>query len=188
MLEISKKIKKIRVEKSFTIQELANKSNVTKGLISQIENGRSLPSLPVLFKIIASLDIPINDFFSDLTKESKEEPIIIRRSADYERFQKEDATGFFYKRVMAQDIPASTIDIVLLTLAPESNRPLVQTAALEYKYLLSGSVRYEINGEFYDLAQGDSIFFNGMLPHVPKTTSPEPAVMLIVYFFDQEAS
>ena len=188
MLEISKKIKKTRIEKSLTVQELASKSNVTKGLISQIENGRSLPSLPVLFKIISSLDIAINEFFSGMTKESKEEPVIIRKCDQYEGFQKEDALGFFYKRILAQDVPASTIDIVLLTLEPGSSRPLVQTAALEYKYIISGSVQYEINGEFFDLNAGDSIFFNGMLPHVPKTTSNHPSVMLIIYFFDQEAA
>jgi len=185
MLEISKKIKKKRIEKDFTVQELANRSGVTKGMISQIENGRSIPSLPVLFKIISSLDMAVNDFFADMTKAIDNEPIIIRKSQDYEDFQKEEAVGFFYKRIFVQDVLGSTVDFVLLTLEPGATRPMVQTAALEFKYILSGSVSYNINGNLYDLQAGDSIFFNGMMPHVPQTLGTLPSVMLIVYFFEQ---
>ncbi|NDC40835.1 MAG: helix-turn-helix domain-containing protein [Chitinophagia bacterium] len=185
MLEISKKIKKKRVEKDLTVQELANKSGVTKGMISQIENGRSIPSLPVLFKIISSLDMAVNDFFADMTSGIKDEPVIVRKNSDYEDFQKEDAVGFFYKRIFVQDVPGSTVDFVLLTLEPGATRPQVQTAALEYKYVISGSVSYIINGNTYELHTGDSIFFNGMMPHVPQTIGEQPAVMLIVYFFEQ---
>ena len=187
MLEISKKIKKKRLERNLTVQELANKSGVTKGMISQIENGRSIPSLPVLFKIISSLEMAVNDFFADMTNRLKDEPVIISKSEDYEHFQKEDAIGFYYKRILAHDVAASTADFVLLTLMPGATRPQVQTAAMEYKYILSGRVQYIINGHTYELKEGDSIFFNGMMPHVPRTIGDVPAVMLIAYFFEQEA-
>ena len=59
LLEISKRIKNKRIEKRLTLQELADKSGVSKGLISQIENGRSIPSLPVMFSIIQSLEIAV---------------------------------------------------------------------------------------------------------------------------------
>ena len=183
LLEISKKIKKRRLEKELTVQKLAEKSGVTKGMISQIENGRSIPSLPVLFKIIASLEMAINDFFADMTNILKEEPVIIRKNEDYQDFQKEDAIGYFYKRILVEDIPASTLDFVLLTIEPGATRPMVQTAALEFKYILSGSVNYEINENSYELHAGDSIFFNGMLPHAPNTIGNIPSVMLIIYIF-----
>ncbi len=185
LLEISKKIKKKRVEKELTVQELANKSGVTKGMISQIENGRSIPSLPVLLKIIASLDIAINDFFADMVADAKDEPVIIRKQEQYEDFQKEDAIGFFYRRILVQNVPTATVDFVLLTLEPGATRPLVQTAALEFKYIISGQVEYEINGQNFQLSEGDSIFFNGMMPHVPRTLGDAPSIMLIVYFFDE---
>ncbi len=185
MLEISKKIKKRRLEKELTVQELAVRSGVTKGMISQIENGRSIPSLPVLFKIISALDLAISDFFADMVREIVDEPVIIRKKDDYENFQKEDAVGFLYKRILIRDVPDSTIDVVLLTLSPGSSRPLVQTDALEFKYLISGTVVYNINGNLFQLEAGDSIFFNGMAPHVPSCVGTVPAVMLIIYFFAQ---
>lgn len=186
LLEISKKIKKYRTEKRLTLQELADRSGVTKGLISQIENGRSIPSLPVLFSIIKSLEVAISDFFADIAAHLDIEPVIVRKKENYEAFQKEDAIGFFYHRIHTQNIAAATVDIVLLTLEPGSTRPMVQTEAFEYKYIISGKVEYEINGNSYVLEEGDSLFFDGRLPHVPHTIGKKPAVMLIVYFFEQE--
>jgi transcriptional regulator with XRE-family HTH domain len=186
ILEISKKIKKYRLDKQLTIQELAEMSGVTKGLISQIENGRSIPSMPVLFKIIHSLDVAVNEFFGDMIKPVKEEPVLIMRSENYTSFEKEDAVGFFYHRILMKDIAASTLDIVLLTINPNSQRPMVQTAALEYKYILSGAVEYNIDGKTYTLNAGDSILFNGMLPHVPKAIGTTPVTMIIIYFFSEE--
>lgn len=186
LLEISKKIKKYRTEKKLTVQELADRSSVSKGLISQIENGRSIPSLPVLFSIIKSLEIAVGDFFADISANMEVPPVIIRRKGGYESFQKEDAIGFFYERVLVKNMAAATVDIVLLRLEPGSKRNKVETEAFEYKYIISGKVAYQINGHEYILEAGDSLFFDGRQPHVPHTIGDEASVMLIVYFFESE--
>lgn len=182
LLMISKRIKEYRLEKRLTVQELADRSNVSKGLISQIENGRSIPSLPVMFSIIQSLEIKISEFFEELNL--TEPTIILQRKSDYESFEKEDAKGFTYRRVLTKRIASSTVDFVLLDLSPTAFREEVSTDAYEYKYILKGEVDYLINGENYTLREGDSLFFDGRLPHVPKNRSKKTVTMLIVYFFD----
>ncbi len=62
LIQISYKIKDIRKQKNITVLELANKASVIKRLISQIENNRTVPSLPVLMKIIQALNLDMNDF------------------------------------------------------------------------------------------------------------------------------
>jgi len=184
LLEVSKRIKINRHERRMTVQELAEKSGVTKGLISQIENGRSIPSLPVLFGIIQSLGLAVSDFFKDMNL--KEVEVLVQRKEDYNQFTKEDADGFSYQRVLVRNLPASTVDFVILTLAPGARRELVSTDAYEYKYILSGSVDYHISDVVYSLKAGDSLFFDGRLMHVPKNTGRKDCVMLIVYFFNQK--
>lgn len=186
MLEISKRIKEHRIEKRLTVQELADKSGVSKGLISQIENGRSIPSLPVLFGIIQSLEVALGDFFSNIATSLEEPAVIVRKKAEYESFQKENASGFLYHRIMVKNLFPATMDVVLFELQQESHRDLVTTDAFEYKYMIKGKVEYEINGSFHTLEEGDSLFFDGRLPHVPRNTGEGTAVMLIVYFFDQK--
>lgn len=184
LLEVSRRIKQQRMEKRLTLQELADKSGVSKGLISQIENGRSIPSLPVMFSIIQSLEIEVSEFFKDLSL--LEPTILIQKKADYERFEKEHAKGFSYQRMLTKNMSASTVDFVLLELAPDAHREEVSTEAYEYKYILKGEVEYLINGQTYTLEEGDSLFFDGRLPHVPKNRKKQPCTMLIIYFFDQK--
>ncbi|MEG1229170.1 MAG: helix-turn-helix transcriptional regulator, partial [Flavobacterium sp.] len=86
LLEISKRIKQYRIEKGFTVQELADLSDVSKGMISQIENGRSIPSLTVLLSVVSALQINLSEFFKDMTQE--DEMVIIKRKDEYDLFQK----------------------------------------------------------------------------------------------------
>ena len=129
LIQISNRIKDRRREKNMTVQELATLANVSKGLISQIENSRTVPSLIVLIEIIKSLDIDLNVFFKDIRHKGADFPLLIKRKNEYEHFEKEDAEGFNYQRIFTQSIKNSTIDIVILNLEQNASRPLVETQA-----------------------------------------------------------
>lgn len=187
LIQISNRIKERRRERNITVQELATRANVSKGLISQIENSRTIPSLIVLIDIIKSLDIDLNVFFKDIYNKTENTEPIIKRKADYEHFEKEDAEGFHYQRIFTRSIKNSTVDIVILELKPGSHRELVQTEAYEYKYILSGDVEYQINDKSYLLNQGDSMLFDGRMAHTPKNKTNKPAIMLIIYFFEEKS-
>ncbi|TDX00650.1 helix-turn-helix domain-containing protein [Dinghuibacter silviterrae] len=184
ILQISNKIKEKRKERHITIQELADKAGVTKGFISQIENNRTVPSLTVLLSIIRSLNIDLNAFFDELQGENGEEDkVVVRKKQDYQEFQKENARGFVYQRIMATHVQDRHIDIVLLRLQKNSRRAPVRTDAFEYKYVISGEVEYTIGDKKYMLGPGDSIYFDAREPHNPKNVGEDDALMLVVYFF-----
>src|ERR1700760_2466168 len=98
LIQISNRIKDRRREKNITVQELAARASVSKGLISQIENSRTIPSLIVLIDIIKALEIDLNEFFKDIRTRA-EHPIIVKRKTEYEHFEKEHAIGFHYQRI-----------------------------------------------------------------------------------------
>jgi len=187
LIQISNRIKDKRREKNITVQELASRANVSKGLISQIENSRTIPSLIVLIDIIKALEIDLNVFFKDINHADHKPPLIIRRKADYHHFEKEHAEGFHYQRIFTQSIKKSTVDIVILELEPNAHRPQVQTEAFEYKYILSGEVVYQFDEENYTLTEGDSMLFDGRVPHTPKNNGKEKAIMLVIYFFEDQS-
>ena len=182
----SNRIKERRREKNITVQELAQRASVSKGLISQIENSRTIPSLIVLIEIIKSLEIDLNDFFKDIRSKSASVPILVKRKEEYNHFEKEHALGFHYQRIFTQSISQSTIDIVILELEPDAIRPLVETDAFEYKYVLSGKVEYQFNDEYIALNEGDSMLFDGRIPHTPKNLGTTTARMLVIYFFEEK--
>lgn len=185
LIHISNRIKEIRRERNITVQDLADRVNVSKGLISQIENNRTVPSLIVLVNIISALGVDLNQFFKDINAANQTPAILIKRKNEYESFEKEQALGFLYHRIFTKGIKNATVDIVLLELAPQATRPMVITEAFEYKYVLAGTVDYIFENEHYTLNAGDSMLFDGRLPHTPKNNGNEKAVMLIVYFFEQ---
>jgi transcriptional regulator with XRE-family HTH domain len=88
LVQISQKIKSIRKEKGLTIQDVADRAGVTKGLISQIENSRTIPSLLVLIQIIKALEVDLNFFFNDISLEGREAPILVLRKEEYSQFEK----------------------------------------------------------------------------------------------------
>jgi len=188
LIQISNRIKERRREKNITVQELASLANVSKGLISQIENSRTIPSLIVLIDIIKALEIDLNEFFKDIRTKSKLSPILIKRKDEYEHFEKEHANGFHYQRILTRFIDHSTVDIVILNLEPNAKRPLVETDAFEYKYILAGEIEYQFNEEKIKLSQGDSMLFDGRIPHTPVNMSSQTASMLVVYFFEEKKS
>ncbi|MDR6940299.1 helix-turn-helix domain-containing protein [Mucilaginibacter pocheonensis] len=186
LIQISNRIKERRREKNITVQELAIRANVSKGLISQIENSRTIPSLMVLIDIIKALEIDLNEFFKDIRSKSDHLPVLVKRKSEYEHFEKEHATGFHYQRIFTQSITQSTIDIVILELEPDAVRPLVKTDAFEYKYILQGEVEYQFNDDKIILNQGDSMLFDGRTPHTPKNLGKTTASMLVIYFFEEK--
>src|ERR1700712_250074 len=185
LIQISNRIKDRRREKNITVQELASQANVSKGLISQIENSRTIPSLIVLIDIIKALNIDLNEFFKDIRARTDRSPILIIRKNEYEHFEKEHANGFHYQRILTRFIDHSTVDIVIFNLEPDAIRPLVETDAFEYKYILAGEIEYQFIDEKIKLSQGDSMLFDGRIPHTPVNLGKETASMLVVYFFEE---
>jgi transcriptional regulator with XRE-family HTH domain len=186
LVQISNRIKEKRREKNITVQDLADRAKVSKGLISQIENSRTIPSLIVLIDIVRALEIDLNAFFKDISTTSEQPLVLVKKPADYDPFEKEDAIGFFYKRIFTQSVNKGTVDIVLLELEPGASRPMVQTEAFEYKYMISGDVEYNIGGDAYHLSKGDSLLFDGRISHTPRNTGTANAIMLVIYFFENK--
>jgi len=183
LIGIGKRIKEIRKASNSTISDVANKAGVTAGLISRVENGRTIPSLPVLLKIIDSLDIEVTDFFSGMPQ-SNGAKFMVTRKGENSIIEKEDeAIGFSYTHIFGKQLNSMGFETVLLEVHPNSKRDKVVTDAYEYKYMLSGECVYVIDDSEVTLYEGDAIFFDGRIPHVPINRSKVSAKMLVIYFF-----
>src|SRR5271170_3969761 len=104
LLLLGDKIKTKRTLKNITLEQLAQKAGVSKGLISQIENNRTVPSLPVLFNIIHSLEENLRSFFEDMQDSFSKNHILIVRKGQEKLFSKEPVRGFSYKRILTQSV------------------------------------------------------------------------------------
>ncbi|GAB4418483.1 MAG: cupin domain-containing protein [Bacteroidia bacterium] len=187
---IGKKIRELRKARGLTINTLAEEVQVSVGLISQIENGRSLPSLPVFISIVKALGGNSKDAFAyilaEVMDESQTGRYLLLKADSYQPFEKEEAHGFEYQHIFSQHLDVMGLEMVLLTLQPGSQRQKVGSDAWELKYLLSGRLTYEIADQTLEMEAGDTLFFDGRLPHVPVNRSSAPAVMLVLYLFRKD--
>ncbi len=178
---IAQKIKQVRLQNSLTIQEVAQRANVSKGLLSKIENSRTIPSLPVFVGIIQALDISLKEFFEEMILMNGKDYLVVRKQ-DYKTVTKEDRHGFHYQHIVSQTIPACTIETVLLTIDAKNSSKATVTDGYEFKYIISGSCDYNISNEVVTLEEGDSIYFDASKPHFPINKLKTKTVMLVVYF------
>ena len=183
---IGKQIKSLRLQKQITLAELAHDAQVSKGLLSKLENGRTQVSLPVLIKLTEVLDVRLADFFFNL-EHSQRNLIQLIRKDDYTRIEKETGfAGFNYFNIVNKIMGDYPVEIDLVRIDPQVKRLPTQTDALEFKYLIKGQLNYHIGDTIICLDKGDSLFFDGNLPHFPYNVSAETAELLVVYFFYQD--
>jgi len=141
ILLLGDKIRTKRTQKNITLEQLAGKAGVSKGLISQIENNRTVPSLPVLFNIIHSLEEDLKTFFEDMQDSFTNNKVLIIRKGQEKEFAKEPVKGFSYKRILTRSVVSQATDIVLLELKKKASRKqMIQTDAFECKYVLKGNL------------------------------------------------
>ena len=76
---IAQKIRSTRLEKNLTIQQLATPTHVSKGLLSKIENSRTIPSLPVFVTLIQSLEISLKEFFQDMVLANGKNYLLVKK-------------------------------------------------------------------------------------------------------------
>jgi len=184
LLLLGDKIKSKRTQKNITLEQLANRAGVSKGLISQIENNRTVPSLPVLFNIIHSLEEDLKTFFEDMHESLGNGNVLVIRKGEEKVFQKESVKGFSYKRILTRSITSQAADVVLLELKKNASRKqMISTDAFECKYILKGKVEYQVGKETFLLEEGDTLFFNGRTPHRLKNAGNTDATILVIYLF-----
>ena len=80
-VEIGRKIKNLRNRNGLTQQDLADRTELTKGFISQLERGLTAPSVSTLADIVECLGTNLSDFFH----EQSEEQIVFRKGDYFER-------------------------------------------------------------------------------------------------------
>lgn len=181
--EIGGRIKEVRLEKNLKVFEVADRAGVSNGLISRIENGRTIPSLPVLISIVRALEVKMDDFFADFSYEPKKK--YIHKKADETKVlaKEDESIGFHYNLILSENISCDSLESVILDIEPNSKRNLVSTDAYEYKYMLEGELEYQIEDEIIHLKKGDSLLYDGRLMHVPHNRSSQRARMLAIYLF-----
>ena len=158
-MDIGNKLKELRVLKGLTQEELADRSELSKGFISQLERNLTSPSITTLMDILQCLGTSIGEFFN----EAPDEQIVFGKQ-DY--FVKVDTE---YKNEIKWIIPnaqKNTMEPIYLTLeAGGSTCPDTPHEGEEFGYILQGTVSIHLGNKTYKAKKGESIYYTADKTH-----------------------
>jgi transcriptional regulator with XRE-family HTH domain len=108
---IGRTLRDLRKQRSLSLNDLARSSGVSTSMLSQMENGRSTPSVAVLWKIAKALDVPVNRFLQDF--EAPAQPILLRSQETPVRVS---AQGKCVWRTLQPPVPQRKVEFYEITL------------------------------------------------------------------------
>lgn len=153
IINIGAKIKELRIQKSLTQEELADRAELSKGFISQLERDLTSPSIATLMDILQCLGTNLEEFFSDTTAEQ-----VVFKKDDY--FHKHDSELHNEIKWIIPNAQKNMMEPILLTLgAGGSTYPDNPHEGEEFGYILSGNVNIHIGNRIYKAKKGESFYF-----------------------------
>jgi len=170
----------IRKEKKMSLRELAKRSSLSPGLISKIENFRTIPSISVLIHIANSLEVDMAVLVKNINGE-KDAPYILIRNGTGEIEKRDDSKGLIYKYLLSQDLDSYSLRVNEVVINPQTKRKPVSTNALELVHVLEGEVIYGFKDEEVVLTKGDTLYFDGARAHAVTNKTDHPTKLFKVY-------
>ena len=152
-MKIGAKIRELRILKGLTQEELADRAELSKGFISQVERDLTSPSIATLMDILQCLGTTIGEFFN----EAPEEQIVFGRQ-DY--FEKTDADCRNNIKWIIPNAQKNVMEPIFLTLeAGGSTYPDNPHEGEEFGYVLSGSLSIHLGNRVYKAKKGESFYY-----------------------------
>jgi transcriptional regulator with XRE-family HTH domain len=192
---IGPRIRAERARREVTIRALARVIGVSPSLISQIETGKSQPSVSTLYGITSTLGLSLEDLFdaSDVD-ETAEPPAADQAGLRYLRSDRVKGvgphvspderelltleSGVTWERLGL--VPNHHVEFLLVTYQPGSasapDGRLMRHSGTEYAYLISGELELTLGFDKYPLAPGDSACFESTRPHAYHNHGDVPAI------------
>ena len=159
-LETARRLRLIRTSKGLSQREMAKRAGVGSGTISQIESGSTQPSVALLKKILAGIDVNLGFFFS---------------------FELKNEDNFFFPRSEMRDLGSPGVSYLLVAgerrnrklqmlieeygVGADSGRGELSHEGEECAVVIEGRLEVTVDGQSRILGPGDAYYFSSILPH-----------------------
>ncbi|WP_234354744.1 helix-turn-helix domain-containing protein [Streptomyces sp. NRRL WC-3618] len=192
------RIRQARLERGVSLRGLAREIGVSASLVSQIETGKSQPSVSTLYAITTALALSVESLFDASQDTVRESPSVVGATVTHalaafaadpgrrigplvgtgERETIELDSGVMWERL--GHVPGTDADFLLVTYRPggssSSSGGLMRHAGTEYGYLTGGELVLTLGFDEHVLRPGDAVCFESTTPHRYRNDSAEPAV------------
>jgi transcriptional regulator with XRE-family HTH domain len=172
-VKIGERIRNLRLSSNLTQEELAERADLAKSFISQLERDQVSIEVGNLLEILRVLNVPPSEFF----RAPAVEKIVYD---EQERTALEDKGAAQFELL----IPGGTnrqMEAALVTLLPgQATDPVKPFQGEAFGFVLKGSLTLRFGGEKHTAHKGDSFYFSGEREHVLENTSRRPVEFIWV--------
>jgi transcriptional regulator with XRE-family HTH domain len=179
--EIGRKIRQLRMRKKIGLVDLGKHTGLSASMLSQLENGKLIPTLPTLARIAMVFDVGVEHFFGD---RKKKRLFAITRSTDRIRFPERPdlpVPSFFFECLAysAQDKSLQAYLAEFPSLDAKNVTEHFHDGA-EFLYVVEGTLEIHYQDEDHPLAEGDCVYFDSSEPHSYRGTSERASRALVI--------
>ncbi len=160
-IDIGSKIKELRLAKKMNLKDLAKESDLSPGLISQIERNIVTPSIVSFWKIAQALEVSVGYFFDE--EEKIEQSPIVKKG---ERRKISTSNHHSLYELLSPNLKGK-IEFLYITINPDdqTSKDFVAHEGEECGLVIKGSLVVQMEDREYFLEEGDSICFDSSIPH-----------------------
>jgi transcriptional regulator with XRE-family HTH domain len=178
--EIGRRIRATRINKKFTLEQLANKTGFTRGYLSRIEKSEKSPPLSTLGIIARALGITISFLVGEEEQKTSigivkkgERPLIARKGA---------ALDYSYEAV-AHTFPNKKMEPFILTLPLKPKKKTIhQHEGEEILFVLEGTMKFLHGNREYIVEEGDCVYLDSSFPHFGLSVGRQEAKCFMVIY------
>ncbi|WP_448374283.1 cupin domain-containing protein [Fervidobacterium sp.] len=170
-MKLGSKLKRLRLTRGYTQEELADRCDLSRSFISQLESDKVSPSVETLERILRVLGTDLKHFFSDEQKK-----IIFKKD---ERVPVYDLPKGVSMEILMDAVEDKELDAKIVELEPgaQTDQESYHDGD-EFGYVIEGAVDIYIDGKRYRANEGDCFYYSGDCVHYMRNPGKEKAKVL----------
>ena len=179
---VGRNVRNHRKQFGLTVADLASAADISRGMLSKIENGQISPSLNTLHMLENALRLPAAALFASTDR--RQDFSVVRAGEGIVTQRRGTKAGFRYQALGHNLTGTTAVEPYLVTLPKESEScRSAQHDGAEFIYVLTGEMDYACGERHIHLKPGDAVLCDGATSHGPEKLTKPPVTYLSVIIY-----
>lgn len=179
-------IRRQRQAQELKIADVARIAGISQGMLSKIENAQVSTSLDTLSRLCDALGMPMSKLFSQFDQQDSG-ALLVESGAGMEVVRRGTEKGHTYHLLNHTRGPNKTFEAYMVSMGDASEEfPTFAHPGTEFLHLLEGELVYRHGNQLYPMKAGDSLTFDGEVPHGPEKLVQVPIRLLSIMNYGKD--
>jgi mannose-6-phosphate isomerase-like protein (cupin superfamily) len=179
--DLGNKLRQLRLKKKIALVDLGKHTGLSASMISQLENGKLVPTLPTLARIAMVFDVGLDHFFTDKRRKRLFSVVKANERMRFPERSDSPAPGYYFECLAfsAQDKSLQAY-LAEFPVRPASEASEHMHEGAEFFHVIEGTVIIHYQDEDYEIETGDSVYFDSSVPHSYRGSGSATAKAIVI--------